>query len=178
MSQRIFIDNLDDLSKAAGRTSPSSFTPKYPQPFTLVEAINLEVDTLVAEIYRLINSIQHLYETQDELVAFRDSEEGQEDPEAAEVANEAYMENEDLIPRQSERIALISAALISKIGPDMPLGHHGWKVGDVFARYGRDPNRRKWWESDAPGQAEGAPQAEVAAAAAGEGGAEEEGLHL
>ncbi|XAO23064.1 hypothetical protein I312_101842 [Cryptococcus bacillisporus CA1280] len=74
-----------------------AFTPQYPQPFTLQEAMNLELDSLVAEVNRLMNSIQHLYSTQDELQAFIQSEEGREDPEGEQAACEAYRENEELM---------------------------------------------------------------------------------
>lgn len=46
---------------------------------------------------RLMNSIQHLYSTQDELQAFIQSEEGREDPEGEQAACEAYRENEELM---------------------------------------------------------------------------------
>ncbi|WVQ88093.1 hypothetical protein IAS59_001827 [Cryptococcus gattii] len=74
-----------------------AFTPQYPQPFTLQEAMNLELDSLVAEVNRLINSIQHLYSTQDELQAYIQSDEGRDDPEGEQAACEAYRENEELM---------------------------------------------------------------------------------
>lgn len=49
------------------------------------------------EVNRLINSIQHLYSTQDELQEFIQSEEGHEDPEGEQAACEAYRENEELM---------------------------------------------------------------------------------
>lgn len=46
---------------------------------------------------RLINSIQHLYSTQDALQEFIQSEEGRDDPEGGQAACEAYRENEELM---------------------------------------------------------------------------------
>lgn len=50
-----------------------------------------------AEVNRLINSIQHLYSTQDELQAYIQSDEGRGDPEGEQAACEAYRENEELM---------------------------------------------------------------------------------
>ncbi|WVN85829.1 uncharacterized protein L203_100981 [Cryptococcus depauperatus CBS 7841] len=128
-----------------------SFEPRYSQPFTPEEASHLEVDALVAELLRLINSITQLYSTQDQLKDFLGSKDGEQDPEGQQAAQEAIRENDELIPRQSERIAIISVALINKVGGDMRVGPGCLKVEDVFARYQAyavDEKRRRWWEDD------------------------------
>ncbi|WWD19257.1 hypothetical protein CI109_103715 [Kwoniella shandongensis] len=114
---------------------PISFTPKHTQPFTLEEAMQLEVETLTAEINRLTNSIQHLSQTQDELRGYLNSEEGRSDPDTGEV-KKAVEENEEVIASQSERISLITVALMNKLGGEARLEHYGLKLDEVFKKYG------------------------------------------
>ncbi|TYJ57708.1 hypothetical protein B9479_001562 [Cryptococcus floricola] len=149
-----------------------SFSPHHSQPFTLEEAVNLELDTLITEVIRLTNSLEHLYSSQDQLQEFLESEEGREDPESQQACIEAIRENEELMPRQNERIALLAAALINKVRPDLGIGAPGWHAGDVFRRYGEPgggvTGRRRWWASDAP----------VTTTEQAPASGEEEGLHL
>ncbi|WVQ95157.1 hypothetical protein IAU59_002251 [Kwoniella sp. CBS 9459] len=110
---------------------PISFTPRHTQPFTLEEAMQLEVETLVAEINRLRNSIAHLRESQAELNDFLQSEEGQSDPSERSGEGEiskAVKENEEVISSQNERIALITIALSNKLGSETRLEHYGLKL--------------------------------------------------
>ncbi|WWC90571.1 uncharacterized protein L201_005507 [Kwoniella dendrophila CBS 6074] len=106
---------------------PIGFTPKHAQPFSLEEAMGLEVEQLVNEVKRLQNSIQHLQRTQKELKSYLDSEEGKEDLNQGENGeiNKAYKENEETISSQSERITLIKLALLNKLGSDARLEHYG-----------------------------------------------------
>ncbi|KAK8854606.1 hypothetical protein IAR55_003345 [Kwoniella newhampshirensis] len=117
-------------------SGPIPFTPKHPQPFTLEEAMQLEVETLTTEINRLTNSIQHLSRTQDELTSYLRSEEGRSDPDTTEV-EQAVEENEEVIASQSERISLITIALRNKLGGETRLEHYGFKMDEVFAKYGK-----------------------------------------
>ncbi|WVF67464.1 hypothetical protein IAT40_002220 [Kwoniella sp. CBS 6097] len=112
-------------------SAPISFTPRHAHPFTLEEAMQLEVDTLVAEINRLRNSISHLRESQAELNEFLHSDEGQSDPLERSGQGEiskAVKENEDVISSQNERIALITIALSNKLGSETRLEHYGLKI--------------------------------------------------
>ncbi|KAK1927302.1 hypothetical protein DB88DRAFT_507396 [Papiliotrema laurentii] len=117
------------------------FTPRHAQPFTLEQAMMLEIDVLVAgkwlslftliepshsfhrlcpvqrphrqtEIKRLENSIKHLLATQDELAAFLQDPSADEDGEIAQAKDE----NDVVISSQRERIALIKVALVNKLG--------------------------------------------------------------
>ncbi|WWC63527.1 uncharacterized protein I303_106130 [Kwoniella dejecticola CBS 10117] len=109
---------------------PINFTPKHAQPFTLEEAMHLGIETLVAEIKRLENSINHLRRTQSELRSYLESEEGKAD-EGEDGEGEiglAYKENEDTISSQSERITLIKLALLNKLGSDARLEHYGLTI--------------------------------------------------
>lgn len=89
--------NLTVPSVEFSMSQTVAFTPQYAQPFTLQEAMGLELDSLVAEVNRLINSIRHLYSTQDALLEFMQSDAGRADPEGAQAACEAYRENEELM---------------------------------------------------------------------------------
>ncbi|OCF32672.1 hypothetical protein I317_06072 [Kwoniella heveanensis CBS 569] len=118
-------------------SAPVSFTPRHVQPFTLEEAMQLEVETLVAEINRLRNSIAHLRESQSELNEFLQSEEGQSDPLERSGEGEiskAVRENEGVISSQNERIALITIALSNKLGSETRLEHYGLKIENDDSR--------------------------------------------
>ncbi|WVW85392.1 hypothetical protein I302_107430 [Kwoniella bestiolae CBS 10118] len=108
--------------------TPIGFTPRHSQPFSLEEAMGLEVETLVNEIKRLENSIKHLQRTQSDLRSYLDSEEGKEDEDGDGEIEKAYRENEDTISSQSERITLIKLALINKLGSDARLEHYGLSI--------------------------------------------------
>ncbi|KAK6910881.1 hypothetical protein I204_03085 [Kwoniella mangroviensis CBS 8886] len=99
------------------------FIPKHAQPFSLEEAMGLEVETLVNEIKRLENSIKHLQRTQSDLRSYLE-----EDEDGDGEIGKAYMENEDTISSQSERITLIKLALINKLGSDARLEHYGLSI--------------------------------------------------
>ncbi|WWD02168.1 hypothetical protein V865_000206 [Kwoniella europaea PYCC6329] len=109
-------------------STPIGFIPKHAQPFSLEEAMGLEVETLVNEIKRLENSIKHLQRTQSDLKSYLDSEEGKEDEDGDGEIGKAYKENEDTISSQSERITLIKLALINKLGSDARLEHYGLSI--------------------------------------------------
>ncbi|KAF5321241.1 hypothetical protein D9619_000783 [Psilocybe cf. subviscida] len=87
------------------------YTPRYPQPFTLKEAISLDVglNTPHAEIARLQNSLSHLKETQAFLKADLD-ESGETDPEVL----KAFEENQGVIGSQEERVSMLKMALTEK----------------------------------------------------------------
>ncbi|ORY35679.1 hypothetical protein BCR39DRAFT_511452 [Naematelia encephala] len=100
---------------------PITFHPAHAQPFTLEQAMLLEINILVAEIQRLENSIQHLRETQSQLTLFLQTEDDQD-------LRQAYQENEIVIDSQSERITLIKVALLNKVGQDSA-AHYG--ISDI-----------------------------------------------
>ncbi|KAF8897623.1 hypothetical protein BD779DRAFT_1491842 [Infundibulicybe gibba] len=87
------------------------FKPQYTQPFTLIEAIALDVSVITEEIARLQNSLSHLKSTQEMLREYIESEpQGESDPEVA----KAIQENEIVIGSQSERIEILRMALVEK----------------------------------------------------------------
>ncbi|EKM80122.1 hypothetical protein AGABI1DRAFT_127801 [Agaricus bisporus var. burnettii JB137-S8] len=87
------------------------FIPRYAQPFTLNEAIGLDVSVIVDEIARLQNSLKHLRETQTLLREFQSQEApGTADPEV----QKALEENEVVIGSQTERITILRMALAEK----------------------------------------------------------------
>ncbi|KAH9844263.1 uncharacterized protein C8Q71DRAFT_852765 [Rhodofomes roseus] len=83
------------------------YRPRYPQPFTLQEAIALDVPVITEEIARLQNSLQHLRRTQNELQAASDAA---PDPEFT----KAIEENDLVIGSQEERISILKMALTEK----------------------------------------------------------------
>ncbi|KIM90879.1 hypothetical protein PILCRDRAFT_811373 [Piloderma croceum F 1598] len=94
------------------------YTPRHPQPFTLEQAILLDVAVLSEEITRLQNSLQHLKGTQEELrqhVATSSSP----DPDFI----EAILENEEVIGSQEERVVILRLALAHK-GASTNSGHY------------------------------------------------------
>ncbi|KAF9446949.1 hypothetical protein P691DRAFT_803248 [Macrolepiota fuliginosa MF-IS2] len=84
------------------------YQPRYTQPFTLTEAIGLDVSVITDEIARLHNSLKHLRETQDMLREYQLTEEP--DPEI----RKALEENEVVIGSQTERISILKMALKEK----------------------------------------------------------------
>ncbi|KAF8529178.1 hypothetical protein BU17DRAFT_37867 [Hysterangium stoloniferum] len=85
------------------------YTPRYSQPFSVEQAVLLEMPVITAEIARLQHSLLHLRNTQSELKASIDSEE-QADP----VIVEAFEENKTVISSQEERISMLRLALKKK----------------------------------------------------------------
>jgi len=83
------------------------FTPRYNQPFTLGEAIQLDISVITEEISRLHNSLLHLRRTQAELQAAAEAE---PDPEFT----KAIEENEVVIGSQEERISILRMALTER----------------------------------------------------------------
>lgn len=77
------------------------YHPKYPQPFTLEQAVAFDPEVASDEIARLQNSIAHLKRTQDELKDYT------EDPDV----RQAVEENETTIASQDERIFMLKLAL-------------------------------------------------------------------
>ncbi|KAK7470532.1 hypothetical protein VKT23_001957 [Stygiomarasmius scandens] len=87
------------------------YTPRYAQPFTLSEAIALDVSTITEEIARLQNSLKHLNETQEFLKEAIGAESTDTvDPELT----QAYEENQVVIGSQEERISILKLALTEK----------------------------------------------------------------
>ncbi|KAI0796710.1 hypothetical protein C8Q75DRAFT_207288 [Abortiporus biennis] len=83
------------------------YRPRYSQPFTLAQAISLDVGTITEEISRLQNSIAHLNTTQDQL---HEAIEASPDDEFT----KALRENEIVIASQTERISILKMALAEK----------------------------------------------------------------
>ncbi|ORX38319.1 hypothetical protein BD324DRAFT_649694 [Kockovaella imperatae] len=105
-------------------TALMDFVPIHEHPFTLEEAILMEIDILAAEIARLQNSIKHLQSTQEEIQTFIS-----EDPENDDDGelSKALRENEDVIASQTERITLIKVALLNKVG-EGGIKHYGLEL--------------------------------------------------
>jgi len=85
------------------------FIPRHSQPFTLDQAVLLDVAIISEEITRLQNSLQHLKRTQTEL---RDHIAASSSPDP--VVVEAITENEDVIGSQEERVVILRLALAHK----------------------------------------------------------------
>lgn len=77
------------------------YNPRYPQPFTLEQAIALDPEVASDEIGRLQNSIVHLRRTQNELKDYM------EDPDV----RQAVEENKVTLASQDERIFMLKLAL-------------------------------------------------------------------
>ncbi|KXN89668.1 hypothetical protein AN958_05535 [Leucoagaricus sp. SymC.cos] len=87
------------------------YRPRYAQPFTLSEAVGLDVSVITDEIARLRNSLKHLQETQEMLRDYQSTEApGIADPEI----QKALDENEVVIGSQTERISILKLALTEK----------------------------------------------------------------
>ncbi|THH32889.1 hypothetical protein EUX98_g1279 [Antrodiella citrinella] len=84
------------------------YVPRYPQPFTVGQAVMLDVPTITEEISRIGNSLEHLRRTQSELL-----EALAEDPDDPDF-RKAYEENEDVIGSQAERVSMLQLALTEK----------------------------------------------------------------
>ncbi|KAF9057647.1 hypothetical protein BJ165DRAFT_1422191 [Panaeolus papilionaceus] len=85
------------------------YKPRYIQPFTLTEAIALDVPVISEEIARLRNSIQRLQSTQSILEKVL-NQPGAADPEIS----QAFEENKTVIASQQERITILEMALRGK----------------------------------------------------------------
>ncbi|KAG7096848.1 hypothetical protein E1B28_004256 [Marasmius oreades] len=86
------------------------YQPRYPQPFTFSDAIQLDVSTITEEISRLQNSLLHLRKTQEFLREVMDS-----DPKEIDVEVKAALEeNQQVILAQEERIMMLKLALAEK----------------------------------------------------------------
>ncbi|RXK35549.1 hypothetical protein M231_07181 [Tremella mesenterica] len=101
----------------------TTYNPKYPQPFTLAEAIELDVSTILAEISRLRNSLHHLEDSQRQLKDFLLVEDEGSEGEM----RRAIVDNEVTIATQQERIILLRLALQNKVGEEA-LKHYGLEV--------------------------------------------------
>ncbi|KAK4704756.1 hypothetical protein P7C70_g1453, partial [Phenoliferia sp. Uapishka_3] len=107
----------------------SSFTPKHSQPVSVSSLVELEPDTLSAEITRLQNSISHLKRSNQELYDFihpPDGAEGEEelDEETRKEFEESVRENAVTIARQEERILMVRLAMERKLGVDATNSHY------------------------------------------------------
>ncbi|KAH9938194.1 uncharacterized protein B0H18DRAFT_1112373 [Fomitopsis serialis] len=83
------------------------YRPRYSQPFTLQEAVGLDVSVITEEIARLQHSLQHLRRTQTELKVVSDEA---PDPEFT----KAIEENDLVIGSQEERVSILKMALTEK----------------------------------------------------------------
>ncbi|GBE79698.1 hypothetical protein BKA93DRAFT_758315 [Sparassis latifolia] len=83
------------------------YKPRFYQPFSLEEAVRMDVSVLTEEISRLQNSIEHLKTTQEEL---KEAMSSTPDPEFT----KAVEENEVVIGSQEERISILRVALTEK----------------------------------------------------------------
>ncbi|KAJ3500873.1 hypothetical protein NMY22_g19115 [Coprinellus aureogranulatus] len=114
------------------------YRPRYAQPFTLREAVGLDIEiinegrptavplaevlTVQSEIARLQNSLDKLNDTQAQLREFiQQSREGSEEPDAEIV--KALEDNIDVIGAQEERISILKMALSEK-GVDTSSVHY------------------------------------------------------
>jgi len=94
------------------------YTPRHSQPFTLEQAVLLDVAIISEEITRLQNSLQHLKRTQEELREHVATS-SPLDPDFV----EAIAENEDVIGSQEERVMILKLALAHK-GASTISGHY------------------------------------------------------
>ncbi|EIW82125.1 hypothetical protein CONPUDRAFT_39601, partial [Coniophora puteana RWD-64-598 SS2] len=84
------------------------FIPRYPQPFTLADALLFDPSIISEEIARLQNSLTHLRHTQDDLKGhMNNSSDGAEDKDVS----DALRENELTMSSQDERIFMLKLAL-------------------------------------------------------------------
>ncbi|PBK72703.1 hypothetical protein ARMSODRAFT_953104 [Armillaria solidipes] len=86
------------------------YTPRYAQPFTLSQAIQLDIPVITEEIARLQNSLQHLRETQELLGQYIAENPDEQDAEI----EKAFKENEAVIGSQEERVGMLRMALSEK----------------------------------------------------------------
>ncbi|KAK0191080.1 hypothetical protein F5146DRAFT_1047047 [Armillaria mellea] len=86
------------------------YTPRYAQPFTLNQAIQLDIPVITEEIARLQNSLQHLRETQELLAQYIAENPDDKDAEM----EKAFKENETVIGSQEERVGMLRMALSEK----------------------------------------------------------------
>ncbi|CAL1700788.1 unnamed protein product [Somion occarium] len=89
------------------------YRPRYPQPFTLAEAVRLDVPIIAEEISRLQNSVERLRATQKEL-----NEAVAESPDPD--FSKAIEENDIVIGSQEERVSMLKMALTEKGIPSSP----------------------------------------------------------
>ncbi|KDQ64585.1 hypothetical protein JAAARDRAFT_28227 [Jaapia argillacea MUCL 33604] len=85
------------------------YKPRYSQPFTLAEAVLLDIPTITQEITRLQHSLQHLRRTQDELRDYITSSSTPDND-----IEEAFAENSQVIGSQEERVGILKVALSHK----------------------------------------------------------------
>ncbi|TFK23235.1 hypothetical protein FA15DRAFT_670619 [Coprinopsis marcescibilis] len=94
------------------------YLPRYQQPFTLQEAVRLDVSVIAEEIARLQHSLSKLRETQELLKAHLE----QVDPSDPDILL-AFEDNNGVIGSQQERIGILRMALRGK-GVCMDEGNH------------------------------------------------------
>lgn len=83
------------------------YRPRYAQPFTLEQAVHLDVPIISEEIARLQNSLSLLRSTQEQL---KEANEADPDPEFV----KAIEENDEVIGSQEERVSILRMALAAK----------------------------------------------------------------
>jgi len=104
---------LDNLSQF--ESFIMEYTPRYSQPFTVAQAVLLDVPIITEEISRIQTSLDHLRRTQSEL-----REALADDPDDLDF-RKAFEENEDVIGSQAERISMLQLALTEK---GIPMSSH------------------------------------------------------
>ncbi|KAF8845867.1 hypothetical protein BDN67DRAFT_886788, partial [Paxillus ammoniavirescens] len=88
------------------------YNPRYPQPFTLDQAIALDPAVAWDEIARLRNSLLHLKRTQEELQEYsRELAASEEDPDVCQAMKENEITMHVLLASQDERIFILKLAL-------------------------------------------------------------------
>ncbi|EGO01886.1 hypothetical protein SERLA73DRAFT_166398 [Serpula lacrymans var. lacrymans S7.3] len=101
------------------------FSPRYSQPFTLEEAIHLDLPVITEEIARLENSLLHLGQTQEELREYtKGPPPSSQDPDIL----QAIEENEITIGSQQERVLMLKLALTHKGVPESSGAHYDFAL--------------------------------------------------
>ncbi|TDL29555.1 hypothetical protein BD410DRAFT_779995 [Rickenella mellea] len=95
-----------------------NYEPRHSHPFTIQEAIQLDIPTITQEISRLQNSLAHLNETQRQLSAYISASATPD-----EDLQDAFRENEEVISAQGERIEMLKMALEHQ-GANLSSGHY------------------------------------------------------
>ncbi|TRM67725.1 hypothetical protein BD626DRAFT_564638 [Schizophyllum amplum] len=156
------------------------YRARYNQPFTLAEAVHLDVAIITEEIARLQNSLQHLNETQ---ALLRTHIALESDPDLQQALNE----NEQVIGSQNERISILRMALTQK---GIPAHSSHYDLPPISGSIASTPSRSTAHATSTPAQ-EPTPSRTASAHASGVNQAngtngtstdadtsDEEGLHL
>lgn len=130
-------NSFDDLVHIQHRHQPTAkmeFRSRYSQPFTLADAVAMDISLISDEISRLHNSLHHLKQTQ-ECLREQVADMGAEATETSLSADralylETLKENDIVIGSQEERIRMLRIALSQKGAVDLHynLGQSGADV--------------------------------------------------